>query len=154
MGDVGDRIARKHKGLFHAYKAKIREHIDLEMLRRVVPTGTVLRDVRMELHEDGLTFGRQIATYPLLAGVPADLPLGSFADLKIVGHGYRSVTAVPYPLAVNRAPLRLLEALPTVGRSRAAAILRGRPYAGPDAFVAALDDPAVARGLLPFLEFS
>ncbi len=150
MGDVGDKIARKHKGLFHAYKNKVREHIDLEMLRRVAPVGTVLRDVRMELREGPVTFGRQIATYPLLAGVVADLPIGAFADVKVVGHGYRSITAVPFPLDLNSAPIKTLESLPGVGRSRAGAIVRGRPYRDPEAFVTALDDPAVARGLLEY----
>ena len=55
----------------------------------------MLRDVRMELREGNVIFGRQIATYPLLAGVVADLPLRSFADVKVVSHGYRSVTALP-----------------------------------------------------------
>lgn len=153
MGDVGDRIANKHKGLFHAHKNKVRERIDLEMLKRVAPVGTVLRDVRMELHEGNVVFGRQIATYPLLAGVVADLPLRSFADVKVVGHGYRSITAVPYPLDVNSAPLKTLESLPGIGRSRAAAIARGRPYRSEDEFIEAMDDPAVARGLLDFLAF-
>jgi radical SAM superfamily enzyme with C-terminal helix-hairpin-helix motif len=153
MGDVGDKIASKHKSLFHAHKNKVREHIDFEMLRRVAPVGTVLRDVRMELREGNLTFGRQIATYPLLAGVAADLPLRSFADVKVVGHGYRSITAVPYPLDVNSAPVKTLESLPCVGRSRATAIVRGRPYRTADQFVAAMDDPGVARGLLDYFVF-
>jgi radical SAM superfamily enzyme with C-terminal helix-hairpin-helix motif len=153
MGDVGDKIASKHKGLFHAHKNKVREHIDFEMLRRVAPVGTVLRDVRMELREGNLTFGRQIATYPLLAGVVADIPLRSFADVKVVGHGYRSITAVPSPLDVNSAPRKTLESLPGVGRSRAAAIVRGRPYRNADEFVKAMDDPAVARGLLDYFVF-
>jgi radical SAM superfamily enzyme with C-terminal helix-hairpin-helix motif len=153
MGDVGDKIANKHKGLFHAHKSKIREHIDFEMLRRVAPVGTVLRDVRMELKEGNLTFGRQIATYPLLAGVAADLPLRSFADVKVTGHGYRSITAVPYPLDVNSAPLKTLEALPSVGRSRAAAIARGRPYRTEADFIRAMDDPAVARSLIEYFRF-
>jgi len=154
MGDVGDKIAGKHKGLFHAHKNKVREHIDFEMLRRVAPVGTVLRDVRMELREGNLTFGRQIATYPLLAGVAADLPLRSFADVKVVGHGYRSITAIPYPLDVNGAPVKTLENLPGVGRSRATAIVRGRPYRTADQFVAAMDDPAVARSLLDYFVFN
>jgi radical SAM superfamily enzyme with C-terminal helix-hairpin-helix motif len=153
MGDVGDKIANKHKGLFHAHKNKIRENIDFEILRRVAPVGAVLRDVRMELKEGNLTFGRQIATYPLLAGVAADLPLRSFADVKVTNHGYRSITAVPYPLDVNTASTKTLEALPSVGRSRAAAIARGRPYRTEDEFVKAMDDPAVARNLLGFFRF-
>ena len=39
MGDVGDKIANKHKGLFHAHKNKVREHIDFEMLRESPPSG-------------------------------------------------------------------------------------------------------------------
>ena len=153
MGDVGDKIANKHKGQFHAHKNKVREHIDFEMLRRVAPVGTVLRDVRMELREGSLTFGRQIATYPLLIGVPADLPLRSTANVKVVGHGFRSITAVPYPLDVNTAPVKTLESLPCVGRSRAAAIVRGRPYRNGEELIGAMDDPAVARGLLEFFSF-
>jgi radical SAM superfamily enzyme with C-terminal helix-hairpin-helix motif len=153
MGDIGDKIANKHKGLFHAHKNKVREHIDFEMLRRVAPAGTVLHDVRMELREGSLTFGRQIATYPLLVGVPADLPLRSFASVKVVGHGYRSITAVPYPLDVNSAALKTLESLPCVGRSRAAAIARGRPYRNGDEFVNALDDQAVAKCLVDYFSF-
>jgi radical SAM superfamily enzyme with C-terminal helix-hairpin-helix motif len=150
MGDVGDKIANKHKGQFHAHKNKVREHIDFEMLRRVAPLGTVLHDVRMELREGNLTFGRQIATYPLLVGVPAALPLRSFADVKVVGHGYRSITAVPFPLDVNSAPIKTLESLPCVGRNRAAAIVRGRPYRNGVEFINAMDDPAVARSLLDY----
>ncbi|MGA9139297.1 MAG: radical SAM protein [Methanocella sp.] len=153
MGDVGDKIANKHKGIFHAHKNKVREHIDLEMLRRVAPVSTVLPDVRMELREGSLTFGRQIATYPLLAGVAAELPLGTFVDVKVVGHGYRSVTAIPFPLDVNSASMKTLESLPGVGKSRASAIARGRPYRNAEQLVAAMDDPAVARGLLDFLTF-
>jgi radical SAM superfamily enzyme with C-terminal helix-hairpin-helix motif len=153
MGDVGDKIANKHKGLFNAHKNKIREHIDFEMLKRVAPAGTLLRDVRMELRKGNVVFGRQIATYPLLAGVVADLPLRSFADVKVVGHGYRSVTAVPFPLDVNTAGPKMLESLPGVGRSRATAIARQRPYHNAEQFVAALDDPVVGRALLNYLSF-
>jgi Uncharacterized Fe-S oxidoreductase len=107
----------------------------------------------MELRDGSLTFGRQIATYPLLIGVPADLPLRSTANVKVVGHGFRSITAVPYPLDVNTAPAKTLESLPCVGRSRAAAIVRGRPYRNGEELVGAMDDPEVARGLLEFFSF-
>lgn len=153
MGDVGDRIANKHKGVFHAYKEKIREHVDLEMLKRVVPVGTLVRDVRLELREGNVTFGRQIASYPLLVGIPADLQIGTVVDAKVVSHGYRSITAVPYPLDVNSVSVKTLESLPCVGKSRAAKLAAARPLRGPEGVIAALDDPAVARGLLDFFEY-
>jgi radical SAM superfamily enzyme with C-terminal helix-hairpin-helix motif len=153
MGDVGDRIARKHKGVFHAYKEKIRKNIDFEMLRRVVPEGVVLRDVRMELHDGGLTFGRQIATYPILAGIPAELPLRAFYDVKVVGHGFRSITAVPYPLDVNGASPKMLESLPGVGKRRAAAIARHRPYKNSGEFMERMDDPVLAQKLSEYFDY-
>lgn len=147
MGEIGDRIARKHKGVFHAYKEKIRKDIDMEMLRRVVPEGTVMPSVRMELHDAGLTFGRQIATYPILAGVPAILPLKEEYTVKVVGHGFRSITAVPYPLDVNVASPKMLESLPGVGKKRVLAIIRGRPYGNAEEFEEKMDDPVLAKKL-------
>jgi radical SAM superfamily enzyme with C-terminal helix-hairpin-helix motif len=85
--------------------------------------------------------------------VVADLPLRSFADVKVVGQGYRSITAVPYPLDPNSAPMKTMESLPGVGRSRAASIARARPYRAAEEFVNAMDDPAVARGLLDYFSF-
>lgn len=153
MGAIGEKIASKHKGIFHAYKNKIREEIDMEMLRRVVPQGVVLRDVRTEIYDAGLTFGRQIASYPILVGIPQEFPLRTFMDVKVVGHGYRSITAVPYPLDINSAPIKLIEYLPGIGRSRAASIVRSRPYPGPEKFIASMDDPSVARKLVEYMEF-
>ncbi len=153
MGDVGDKIANKHKGIFHVYKEKIREHIDMEMLKRVVPAGTVLPAVRMELKDGSITFGRQPGSYPLLVGVPADLPVGGVTDVKVVSHGYRSITAVPYPLDLNHASLKTLESMPRVGKSRAAMLYAARPYKGPEDVVRAMDDPEVARSLLDFFEY-
>jgi radical SAM superfamily enzyme with C-terminal helix-hairpin-helix motif len=147
MGDVGDRIARKHKGIFHAYKEKIRKDIDMEMLKRVVPAGTVMPAVRMELHDGGLTFGRQIATYPILVGIPAELPIKAFYDVKVVDHGFRSITAVPYPMDVNNASPKMLESLPGVGKKRATAIVRQRPYHNIREFEEKMDDPVLAQKL-------
>jgi radical SAM superfamily enzyme with C-terminal helix-hairpin-helix motif len=153
MADVGEKIANKHKGVFHAYKEKIREHIDLEMLKRVVPVGTLLKDVRIELKEGNIAFGRQLGSYPLLVGIPADLPNGAILDTKVVSHGYRSITAVPYPLDINHAALKTLEHLPRVGKSRAAKLAAARPYKVPEEVIDALDDPDVARSLLDFFEY-
>jgi radical SAM superfamily enzyme with C-terminal helix-hairpin-helix motif len=101
----------------------------------------------MEIRESGLTFGRQIATYPMLVGVPGELPLREAMDVKVVGHGFRSITAVPYPLDINHAPQKAIESLPGVGKKRAATILKGRPYRDASAFVAAMDDPGMAAQL-------
>ena len=101
-----------------------------------------------------MTYGRQIGTYPILVGLPYDLDVNRFMDVKITSHGARSVTAVEFPLDVNRASLKALEALPGVGAKRAARIVRHRPFANLAGLAAALDDTAVVEGVRSFVGLS
>ena len=137
-------VPLEHHHLFRRFKERVRAEIDHEMLSRVVPTGTVLRDVYLEIAEGHLTLGRQVGTYGLLVGVPYDLPRERFVDVKVTDHGQRSLTAVEYPFDVNAASLRAIACLPGIGEKRAARIVRARPFASQAALAAALDDPAVA----------
>ncbi len=129
---------------FRRFKEAVRAGIDREMLRRVIPEGTVLRDVYLEIRQGHVTYGRQVGTYPILVGLPYDLPTGRFVDVTVTTQGERSVTGVEFPLDVNHASLKALEALPGVGAKRAARIVRRRPFATLSAFAAALDDASVA----------
>ena len=63
----------KHERRFRQFKEYVRNRIDLPMLQRVFPIGTVLRDVQVEVSGD-LSFGRQMGSYPILAGIPLRLP--------------------------------------------------------------------------------
>ncbi len=139
---------------FRRFKEAVRSGIDREMLRRVLPEGVLLRDVYLEIQQGHVTYGRQIGTYPILVGLPYDLPVGRFIDVRVTSHGERSVTGVEFPLDVNRASLKALEALPGVGAKRAARIVRRRPFATMAEFSAALDDAAVAGRIGPFLRLA
>ena len=130
-----DEAARKHKKLFLEYKERVRKNIDLPMLRRVVPEGTILRDVMCEVHEKEVTFGRQLGSYPLLVGIPASLPLRKFTNVTVTGHGMRSITGIPYPLPINTASPNLIRELPGLGRRAADSIIAGVPYADREDFL-------------------
>jgi radical SAM superfamily enzyme with C-terminal helix-hairpin-helix motif len=123
-----EKAGRQNKKLFLDYKEKIRKTIDLPMLRRVVPDGTILRDVMCEVHENGVTFGRQLGSYPLLIGIPTSLPLRKFNDVTVTGHGMRSITSIPYPLPINMASFSLVKELPGISRKVAASVIAGIPY--------------------------
>ncbi len=118
----------KHKKLIQHYRYKIRHEIDLPMLKRVVPVGTVLRDVRAEVFENGLTYGRQIGSYPLIVGIPKEVPLNRFYDVLIVDHGFRSITGIPVPINVNRENSKVLQYVPGVGKKGLTKILARRPF--------------------------
>ena len=139
---------------FRRFKEAVRAQIDHEMLRRVVPEGTVLRDVYLELRVGHVTYGRQVGTYGLLVGFPYDALPDRFVDAKVVSHGQRSITAVEYPLDLNRASMRAISALPGIGAKRAARIVRGRPFVSWSELAASLDDPAVAQRIAPFVDLA
>src|SRR3990172_8263885 len=138
-------------GEFRRFKDWVRTSVDHLMLQKVIPAGTVLRSVYTELRDGHVTFGRQVATYGLLVGIPYDLPLGKFFDVKVTDHGQRSITAVEHPLDVNRASLHALTAIPGIGAKRAARLVRARPFRSEAEVVGALDDPAAASRALEFV---
>jgi radical SAM superfamily enzyme with C-terminal helix-hairpin-helix motif len=139
MSETGAEIAHDHKKLFKQYKQEVREEIDNPMLRRVAPPGTVLPEVHLEYHENGTTFGRQLGTYPLLVGIPGERDLGRTIDVAVVDHGYRSVTAVPYPLDPNTASMDELSAIPGIGRQRAGDIIVNRPHGSAESLAGAAE---------------
>jgi radical SAM superfamily enzyme with C-terminal helix-hairpin-helix motif len=85
----------KNRKMFLKYKEKVRKDIDLPMLKRVVPEGTVLKDVLCEVWGESSvgTFGRQLGSYPILVGISEKLPIGKFVDVRVTGHGFRSISA-------------------------------------------------------------
>ncbi len=138
---------------FIKFKQAVRETIDRPMLQKLAPQGAVLRKVYTEIRDGKMTFCRQIGSYPLLIGVPYPMEIGRFIDVKVVGWGYRSITAVEHPLLVNSCPLSALEELPGLGRKRAIRLFMKRPMSGPKDLEKALDDASVAEGILPYLSF-
>ena len=144
-----DEATRKHKKLFLDYKERVRKNIDLPMLRRVVPEGTILRDVMCEVREKGITFGRQIGSYPLLVGIPASLPLRKFTDVTVTGHGMRSITGIPYPLSINAASPYLIRELPGLSKKAANSIIAGVPYSDREDFLRRISE---GDRLLQFIE--
>lgn len=123
-----DGAVEKHKKEFLRYKENVRKDIDLPMLRKVVPLGTILQDVLLEINEGNTTFGRQMGSYPLLIGLPGKLETGYYIDITVTDHGFRSITGIPYPLDVNNSGLGFLQRLPGIGKVMAAKIFRERPY--------------------------
>ena len=138
---------------FKKFKDDVRETIDREMLRRVVPEGTVLKDVLMELKDGNTTFGRQIGSYPLLVGVSYPLDVGESYDVKITGWGFRSITGITYPFDINSMPMRAIEALPGIGKKRAATVVMKRPFKDLAELDAIFEDRSVAEGLRDLVTF-
>ena len=152
MYEIGERNVHRHKSEFQHFKRKVRETIERPMLQRLVPQNTLLTQVYTETYEGKLTFARQLGSYPLLVGIPGVFPLHRFYDVKIVDYGYRSLTALPFPLDINTAPRETLESIPGVGRKRAMRILLKRPFHTKEDLMKALDDIQTAKDIGTYVQ--
>ncbi|MEK6974452.1 MAG: radical SAM protein [Nanoarchaeota archaeon] len=96
MEKTGTKFLKKNKKYYWKWRKEIREQIDLPMLKKVFPTGLVLKDIYTETYQGQVTFGRQFGTYPIIIGIRGRLPLKKFYDIKITGHMLRSITGEVY----------------------------------------------------------
>ncbi len=117
----------KVRRAFHGFKRKVREIWDPLFMKRLLPIGTIMRGVFIETSVGRTSFGRQIGSYPLLVGVPHTVEEGSFKDVIITDIGARSVTGITTPIRICSMSLSDLQAVPCIGRKRAASIIRSRP---------------------------
>ncbi|MCL2785797.1 MAG: radical SAM protein [Methanomassiliicoccaceae archaeon] len=138
---------------FKLYKRSIRENIDAPMLRKIVPTGTILKNAYLEIVDNGITFGRQIGTYPILIGIPYRTDVNRFCDIIVTDHGFRSITGIEYPFPVNKANMNAISSLPGIGKKRAAKIMLARPITSADCLRKAVGDDAVTERLTNMVSF-
>ena len=133
---------------FRQFKREVRDEIDQPLLEEMLPSGTILRDVWWESHDDrirrpeqvldpgyrdeairgkaGVTFGRQIGAYPILVGVQYKIPLESSSDIMVTSHGKRSITGVELDLDVNTATEHQLQSIPGIGSKGAWRLVSAR----------------------------
>lgn len=141
-------------GRFRAYKEKINREINRPMLQRIFPLGTELIGVHIEEVKGQMSFGRQLGSYPILVGIPGEHRVGEILNVRVIDHGYRSITALPSPFYINRASVAELAALPGVGRKRATRIFLAQPISGPAELNRLLDGQVDLSAILPWCDFS
>ncbi len=135
------------------FKDAVNKEINKPMLEKVFPRGTLYREVVVEESEGLTAYGRQPGTYPILVGIPGKFTPGTSLDVKIVGHGYRSITGLPWPLKIHEASLEQLAALPGIGLNRAKKIFLAREVDSLEKLQRLLPD-ANLRGLEDYLGFT
>ncbi len=88
----GQKFFFKNKGLYWKWRNEIRQNVDNPMLEKILPKGTILRDVYAEIYDGKTTFCRQMGTYPLAIGVAGRLELGKKYSIAVTGYMLRSIT--------------------------------------------------------------
>ena len=138
---------------FKKFKEDVRNSVDNKNLKNILPKGTILRNVFMEIHDGNTTFGRQIGSYPLLVGIPYKLELEKCYDIVILDWGMRSVTGIEAEFRINEAKLSQLEGLPGIGKKRATKLFMAMPIENIDEFRKIVDDDRVVDNLKNYIKF-
>lgn len=114
------------QGEFKKYKQKINREINQQMLKRVFPAGVILTELYSEKKKGSLNYCRQLGTYPILTAV-IDQKDNFFEKVKVVDHGYRSITALKWPKKFSDYSKKELEAIPGIGSKRASRLILEKP---------------------------
>lgn len=88
---AGDKYFKKNRRYYYTWRKKIREDFDYNMLQKIVPKGTILKDCLAEIHDGNTTFLRQFGTYPLIIGVKERLELKRKYDVVVQDYMLRSI---------------------------------------------------------------
>ena len=128
ISEMVKRAKTKYRKEFEKFKQFVREEIDLPMMKKVFPVGTVIKDVLLEAYDGEHTLGRQIGSYPILVRIPEKLKLFSVNDVIVVGHRERSVIGIPLPIDINKISHKLLSYIPGVSKNLASEIILKRPF--------------------------
>jgi radical SAM superfamily enzyme with C-terminal helix-hairpin-helix motif len=111
---------RVKRNQFFKHREEIRDKIDIEMIRRVAPHGTVIKSVFV----DGMTGNsyllRPLGSYPILCHMPTGQDMGTPKNVFVVDHGPRSLTVLPFPFKTHQASLAQWKKVPGIGAKRAA----------------------------------
>lgn len=89
--EAGLKYIKKNKKYYWSWRKQIRTEIDYEILKKLVPIGTILKNIKIEIYDGNTSFGRQYGTYPLVIGIKKRLNIGEEYNIKVTGHMLRSI---------------------------------------------------------------
>ncbi len=134
----------KYSKLFKYHKEKLRKSIDLPLLRKMFPIGTVLKNLFLDNNQNyienkNIKFCRQFGTYPILVGVLNGSKYKNkpsmFTDIVVIDHGFRSLTGLILPININSENINIIEKIPFSNSMIKNYIIKNRPFKEKDLFI-------------------
>lgn len=134
IGGKNDSQFRKASSLdnrFQYYRNLIRKEIDLPMLQKNFPPGTIISNVILEDRNQGNYLGRPLGSYPVTIKIPDDDHMASRVwlaqkkktvqpiSILVTGSRERSLTGLFYPVSINKMGIKSMRSIPGVGQKRA-----------------------------------
>jgi radical SAM superfamily enzyme with C-terminal helix-hairpin-helix motif len=121
-------IPHKTRNRFLYFRDKIREMVDIPMMKKIFTPGLILEDVFPVVNQESYSYARQIASYAITLKVPMVLELNTSIKAYIVDHRERSIVALPVGENINTLPREALGAVPGIGKKGASDLVLKRPF--------------------------
>ncbi len=102
--------------VFRNYREKIRRDVDIPMIKKVFPAGTLIRDAIVETVRGSWSIARPIGTYPIAVNIPRQLEIFKKISVLIIGYRERSLVGLPCPFVIEKATLQELRQIPGFSR--------------------------------------
>ncbi|MFW9992374.1 MAG: radical SAM protein [Candidatus Odinarchaeota archaeon] len=149
------KTTRKQLKRFHGHKQRVLDEIEHPLLERLLPPGTVLHDLFVEIYKMNITYARQAGTYPIMVKIPEKLPLDITYSAVVISHNKKSINALTVPVKINQLSLPALRSITGIGNKRAQKMIQSRPFQSIDGLLSTLDSPLdCLNWLAPHLDFS
>lgn len=149
------KFKSKHLKWFYGHKQKVLNNIENSMLKRVIPTGTILKNLFVELYKDDMSFARQIGSYPITVKIPEKLTFNEKVDALVISHNKKSINALTIPIKFNELSLKAIKMIPEIGQKRADTIMQNFPIKNEKHLVELLNfRPIILESLHEYIEFS
>jgi len=116
----------KREAAFRYYREKIRQEVDVPMLQRVFPPGTILRDVIVEEVRGEWSLARPLGSYPITINLPRLYALRTHLDVFVIGYRERSLIGLAYPFVPEGLSYHELQHIPGMSKKAATLFARGR----------------------------
>jgi radical SAM superfamily enzyme with C-terminal helix-hairpin-helix motif len=114
----------KLKKKFDYYKKLIRKKIDVPMLRRVFPEGTLISEIIIENNSRTYSMGRPLGSYPITVKIPFKVEKRTILEKVIIlGYSERTLNALPWPVDLENIGVKELSLMPGISAKMASSII-------------------------------
>ncbi len=89
--EAKNKFIKKNRKRYFAWRRDIRENIEGQLMPKMFPKGLIIKNCLAETYKQGVTYFRQLGTYPIIIGVKGKFDLKVFYNINIIDYMLRSL---------------------------------------------------------------
>lgn len=116
LSQMDVRLDVKTEAAFRHYRERIRREIDIPMLEKVFPVGTLFREVIVDGTRGEWSLARPLGSYPITINIPKIYSLRTHLDVFVIGYRERSLVGLSYPFSPGKLTYHEIQHIPGMAK--------------------------------------